>query len=215
MEIRIRSDAVEIEGYVNSIERKSKKLWSRLGQFVERVCKGAFSKALKRNDNVRILLNHDPGRDLGGTKDGNLELEEDAIGLRAKATITDPEVIQLARHGDLVGWSFGFYDRDVEVKTDEDGYPLRDIHDLDLEEVSILDRSKTPAYDGTLISVRADDNALMFGETFTDEVQIREEAAEAATEEVQNQPVAVKEIDFSEWHEFLAWAKNQGGKKDV
>jgi HK97 family phage prohead protease len=215
MEIRIRSDAVEIEGYVNSIERKSKKLWSRLGQFVERVCKGAFSKAIKRNDNVRILLNHDPNRDLGGTKDGNLELEEDAIGLGAKATITDPEVIQLARHGDLVGWSFGFYDRDVEVKTDEDGYPLRDIHDLDLEEVSILDRSKTPAYDGTLISVRADDNALMFGETFTDEVQIREEAAKAATEEVQNQPVADKEIDFSEWHEFLTWAKTQGGKKDV
>ena len=55
MEIRIREDAVEIQGYVNAIERKSKPLWSRIGQFVERICKGAFKRALERNDNVRFL----------------------------------------------------------------------------------------------------------------------------------------------------------------
>ena len=71
MEIRIRENCVEIEGYVNAVERASKPLWSRMGQFIERICKGAFSKALDRNDNVRILLNHNPERDLGGTKDGN------------------------------------------------------------------------------------------------------------------------------------------------
>ena len=66
---------------------------SRIGQFIERICKGAFKRAIERNDNVRILLNHDWCRDLGGTKDGNLELHEDNIGLHARATITDKEVI--------------------------------------------------------------------------------------------------------------------------
>ena len=183
MEIRIKKDAVEIEGYVNAIERKSKPLWSRMGQFVERICKGAFKRALERNDNVRILLNHDESRDLGGTKDGNLELNEDAIGLHARATITDKDVVEKAKNGDLVGWSFGFQDRDVDNKRDEDGMPLRDVKDLDLVEVSLLDRSKTPAYDGTLVCVRADETTIMFGEMTEDEIIVRSEEKEELTQE--------------------------------
>lgn len=174
MQIRIRSDSVEIEGYVNAVERKSRPLMSRMGQFLERICAGAFKRALGRNDDVRLLLNHDETRDLGGTKDGNLELNEDNIGLHAKATIKDPEVIKMARNGDLVGWSFGFYDRDVELKRDEDGLPLRNVRDLDLEEVSILDKSKVPAYDGTLVAVRSDEKSMMISDFCEDEIQIRE-----------------------------------------
>ena len=172
---------------VNAIERKSKPLWSRMGQFVERIRKGAFKRALERNDNVRILLNHDPDRDLGGTKDGNLELEEDNIGLHARATITDPEVVKKAKNGDLVGWSFGFYDREVENKRDEDGFPLRDVKDLDLEEVSLLDRNKIPAYDGTLVAVRSEESSVFYGETFADEINLRE-VEEEKTEEVNDEP---------------------------
>ena len=54
MKINIRGDHVEIEGYVNSIERKSKPLMSRIGQIAERICKGAFKKTIQRNDNVRL-----------------------------------------------------------------------------------------------------------------------------------------------------------------
>lgn len=157
MEIRVKNDSVEVEGYVNAIERTSKPLMSRAGRFIERICKGAFRKALNRNDDIHILLNHDWNRDLGSTKEGNLKLTEDNIGLRATATITDPDVVKKARAGDLVGWSFGFTDRDV-AESKEKGLPLREVRDLDLYEVSILDRSKTPAYDGTLIMAR-DDNS--------------------------------------------------------
>ena len=179
MKVNIRADSVEIEGYVNAIERNSKPLWSRVGQFIERICKGAFKKALKRNDDVHILLNHDWKRDLGSTKQGNLELEEDNIGLHARATITDPDVIQKARNGELVGWSFGFQDREVE-NTIERGMPYRAVKDLDLAEVSILDKSKKPAYDGTLIMARDDDESKVHfrGEDFIDEVSIREENAQ-------------------------------------
>lgn len=203
MQIQIRADSVEIEGYVNAVERKSKTLWSRMGQFIERICKGAFGKALKRNDNVRILLNHDPARDLGGQKDGNLELEEDNIGLHARAVITDEEVIRKARKGQLRGWSFGFMDREVELKQDEDGLPLRDVRDLDLIEVSLLDNTKTPAYDGTLVSVRSDDS-VYFGEVFEDEIQVREDETreEAEVKEVPKQPEA-EEINYDEWENLI------------
>lgn len=175
MEIRVKEDSVEITGYVNAIERDSKPLLSRVGQFIERICKGAFKKALKRNDDVHILLNHNWDRDLGSTKQGNLELVEDNIGLRAKATITDPEVIQKARNGELVGWSFGFQDREVENSIQR-GMPHRAVKDLDLAEVSILDKRKKPAYDGTLIMARSEEEPIHFrGEDFIDEVSIREE----------------------------------------
>ena len=157
---------------VNAIERNSKPLMSRIGKFIERVCKGAFAKAIKRNNDIHILLNHDWNRDLGSTKQGNLELTEDNIGLHARATITDKEVIEKAKRGDLVGWSFGFSDRDVENSL-EKGMPTRSIKDLDLYEVSILDRTKTPAYDGTLITAREETNEIHFrGAEFIDEINM-------------------------------------------
>ena len=203
MQIRVRGDSVEIEGYVNAVERKSKPLWSRMGQFIERICKGAFKKALSRNDDVRILLNHNPEKDLGGTKDGNLELEEDNIGLHARATITDPEVVKKARDGDLVGWSFGFYDREVENKRDEDGFPLRDVRDLDLEEVSILDNTTTPAYDGTLVAVRSEESSVFYGETFSDEIHIREEKPEETNNVPKQQDTVAKDKRLDEYKQLV------------
>lgn len=203
MEVRIREDNVEISGYVNAIERKSKPLMSRIGQFVERICKGAFKKAIQRNDNVRLLLNHDWNRDLGGTKDGNLTLTEDNIGLHARATITDNDVIEKARNGSLVGWSFGFKDREVE-KSVEHGIPTRDVKDLDLYEVSILDRTKTPAYEGTLLSVRSDEEIRYYGEPFISEIEIREESKPKS--EPKEEP---KPIDYSKYENLIKEMKGE------
>ena len=223
MKVNIRADSVEIEGYVNAVERASKPLMSRVGQFIERICKGAFKKALKRNDDVHILLNHDWNRDLGSTKKGNLELVEDNIGLRAKATITDKEVIEKARNGELVGWSFGFQDREVE-NTIENGMPHRAVKDLDLAEVSILDRTKSPAYDGTLIMARDNVEELHFrGEDFIDEVLIREEIPKEEDkkeednemkdneekEEPKQQEEVVKEIDYSKYENMIKEMKEE------
>lgn len=205
MDIIIRDDCVHIEGYVNAVERNSKPLWSRLGRFVERICKGAFTRALDRADDVRILLNHDRGRDLGGIKDGNLELYEDSIGLRAVADIRDADVIQKARQGDLVGWSFGFYDRpgDIENGVDEDTQlPIRKLRDLDLSEVSILDRTKTPAYDGTLVAVR-DDTAQYFGEAMLQEAKIIEENMPKEAEERSEPQEEADDIDYSRWEQMI------------
>lgn len=215
MKINIREDSVEIDGYVNAVERLSKPLNSRIGQFRERIKAGAFQRAIQRNDDIHVLLNHDVNRDLGSTKQGNLELHEDNIGLRAKATISDADVVAKAKHGDLVGWSFGFSDRDVDTR-DEDGMMTRDVKDLDLYEVSILDRSKVPAYDGTLIQARDASGAevsINAGEAVTDdkpEVTEEKHADETKDETVEKRDESEEKpstIDYSEWENLIAMLK--------
>jgi len=202
LKINVRADTVEISGYVNAVERNSKPLMSRIGQFIERICKGAFKKAIQRNNDIHILLNHNWERDLGSTKEGNLELNEDNIGLFARATINDPEVVQKAKNGDLVGWSFGFADRDVQNSL-ENGIPTRAVKDLDLYEVSILDRTKSPAYEGTLITARAETNEIHFrGADFIDEVNVSvEEEKDLKTETDEDKPQEETKDDIIEKQE--------------
>lgn len=198
MIVNIRADSVEISGYVNAVERNSKPLMSRIGRFIERICKGAFSNALKRNDDVQLLLNHDRSRVLGSTGQGNLELTEDNIGLHARAVVTDKEVIESARRGDLVGWSFGFYDTPdgvVNGVDEETQLPLRKLRDLDLQEVSILDRTKSPAYEGTLIMARSDD-VEFYGEPLIDEVLCTRDESEQL-ETVENK------VDYSKYEKII------------
>lgn len=219
MKINIREDSVEIDGYVNAVERLSKPLNSRIGKFRERIKAGAFQRAIERNDDIHVLLNHDTNRDLGSTKQGNLNLHEDNIGLRAKATITDADVVAKAKHGDLVGWSFGFTDRDVDTR-DENGMMTRDVKDLDLYEVSILDRSKVPAYDGTIIQARdanGDEVHLNTGEAMADdkpeiiEEKPDEKPDDKTEEESQNTRDNSEEekskIDYGKWEKLIAELK--------
>ena len=203
MNVVIRADHVEITGYVNAVERPSKVLHERSGDFIETMKEGAFKKALARNDNVRVLLNHDWNRDLGGTKDGNLELEEDNIGLRARAKIYDKDVIEKARRNELTGWSFGFTDRDVDKSYDDKGLLHRAVKDLNLDEVSILDRTRTPAYKGTLIMAREDENILLGEERdFESSDVVIEERQEPKQQEV-------VEIDYSKAEEMIKEMKGE------
>lgn len=201
MNIRVTNDSVEIDGYVNAVERLSKPLKDRLGEFVERVKVGAFKRALERADDVRILLNHDWTRDLGGTKDGNLELYEDAIGLHARATITDKEVVEEAKRGELRGWSFGFTDRDVE-QGEENGLTVRNVKDLDLYEVSLIDRSRIPAYDGTLVAVRSADGteSINIAEVTESNFNLR---VEKQPDNNDNHAADNGAVDYTEYHKII------------
>lgn len=156
MRVEIRNDSVLIDGYVNAVGRDSKPIPYLNGKFIEQIEPRAFDKALNKTDNVDLLLNHDENRKLGSTKEGNLELFEDNIGLRAICTITDKDVIEKAKKGELRGWSFGFaVDKDRCEDTNK-GYQRRYVEDLELFEVSILDNRKNPAYVGTSIEMRDD-----------------------------------------------------------
>lgn len=153
MKIEVRNGAVNIEGYVNVTERLSKPIRDVRGQFLERVATGAFNSALQRNDNVELRFNH--GRKLGDQKDGSLELREDNIGLYAKATVTDTEVVKLAEERQLKGWSFGFRKLEDEWTKADNEPEIRTLKAIDVSEVSIL--SVNPAYIATSIAVRSDE----------------------------------------------------------
>ena len=195
MKVYYRSaDTVTIEGYVNAVERNSKPLYERGLHFIERIASGAFKRAIRRSSNIKALLNHDKMHEIANTSDGTLELEEDNIGLRAKLTTSDPEVVKDANEGNFVGWSFGFREIPEETKQmidPETGLPLRKINNLELVEVSLLNRKRTPAYSGTLVEVRSDGteetSSIFYSSENEEEVEhIREEAKEEAevTEEV-------------------------------
>lgn len=194
MKIIIRSDSVTLEGYVNAVERNSKPLTERGVTFIERIGAGAFKRAIAKAKDIRILLNHNWNKDLGGISDGNLELEEDSIGLKARAVITDPEVIEDAKKGNLVGWSFGFEDTPEGVKQlrdEESGLPLRKVSDLNLFEVSILNRKKTPAYVGTLVNVRDDgtEERVSISEDYIPEnIETLDESIKEAQSEIREEP---------------------------
>lgn len=153
LKIEVRNGAATIEGYVNVTERLSKPIRDVRGQFLEKVAAGAFNSALQRNDNVELRFNH--RRKLGDQQDGSLELREDNIGLYAKATVSDAEVVKLAEERKLKGWSFGFKKLEDSWDKQENMPEIRTLKAIDVSEVSIL--SVTPAYIATSISMRADE----------------------------------------------------------
>lgn len=154
MRIEIRSDSVLIEGYVNAVGRESNVLQSPKGRFKEVIVPKTFQKALMKGNEVELLFNHNRNQKLGSTKQGNLDLREDNIGLKASATVTDPIVMDKARKGELRGWSFGFYSITDQWKDHEDGIQRRMVEEIELLEISILDRQ--PAYTATSIEARGE-----------------------------------------------------------
>ena len=197
MRVEVRNDSVFVSGYVNAVERLSKPiretLHGRIRVFLERIKAGVFRNALRKNDNVLVLLNHDNNRVLASTKDGNAVLEEDNIGLRAEITITDKEVVQKAREGKLSGWSFGFIANDDELSS-EGKDEIRTVTDLELLEVSILDDTKAPAYYGTSIEAREGGAKV---------VEIRADAFEQTAEPIAEQ-TEQPTININELAELVA-----------
>lgn len=191
MRVEIRADSVLIEGYVNAVARDSRPMRDKKTgkRFVEQIVPGAFERALKQND-VELLLNHDEARNLGSTK-SNLVLIEDNIGLKARAEITDAEVIQKAREKKLRGWSFGFYERDATEEELSNGMTRHYVEDLELVEVSIIDERKLPAYEGTSIETRAEEDKVLTPEP----LEVRADYVTANT--------PATPVDLSRYHKII------------
>ena len=93
------------------------------------VRRGAFADALKRADEVPLLLQHK------GQPVGRIEhLSEDKRGLRVIAEVFDLRVGELVRRG-LRGLSFGYRVREARA-----GSGIRELRALDLVEVSLVKR---------------------------------------------------------------------------
>ncbi len=196
MRIEIRNDSVILDGYVNAVARDSRPMLDERGEkFVEQISPKTFQRALEKSDDVLCLLNHELSRVLGSTKQGNIELFEDNIGLRAICKITDAEVIEKAKANRLRGWSFGFEALKEHEEPLENGLKRRFVDEMNLAEVSIIDEHKIPCYVGTSIEMRADKEAKL-------EYRGEEFKAKIIDETEQK-------IDYSEYEQIL---KQIGGK---
>lgn len=201
LKIEIRGDHAIIDGYVNAVERESRVLPSVRGPFVEKIKAGVFERALNRAADVDLLFNHDKNRKLGSISAGNLELFEDAIGLRAIATITDPEVIEKAQNNELRGWSFGFVDNKSEWAEAENGVAKRTLEDIELLEVSILD--KTPAYIATSIEARGNTEKLTENRAYENRAVVETTIAPVTNEN--------RSIDYTVFEREIEMLKLKGG----
>lgn len=173
MRVELRDGAANLEGYVNVVNRSSRVLTNQNGsKFIEHIVPGAFKRALEKADDVELRFNHDKNRVLGSTKRGNLQLKEDCIGLRARCKVTDQEVIRKARGNELRGWSFGFKVVKDSCTEGENGIEHRAVEELELLEVSILD--KTPAYFATSIEERNEESCVI-ELRFFEEIEIDKE----------------------------------------
>lgn len=125
---------------------------TRIGEFRERIARGAFTRTLGEGRDILALSDHDPAKVLGRTKSGTLELEETVHGLSFRlqlpATTVGNDIAALAERGDLGGVSFGFR----AVRDTWEG-ELRTLHEVELHEVSIV--QSFPAYPDTTIALRS------------------------------------------------------------
>ena len=191
LRIEIRNDSVLLDGYVNAVARDSRPMLDEKGEkFVEQISPKTFQRAVEKSDDILCLLNHEPSRKLGSTKEGNIELFEDNIGLRAICKITDSEVIKKAKENKLRGWSFGFEAVKEHEEQASENLKRRFVDDMNLFEVSIIDDRKIPCYIGTSIETRADKNSKIEyrGEEFQAKILNYEKQADySAYEKILNE----------------------------
>jgi HK97 family phage prohead protease len=167
LNIEIRADGLHIEGYVNVPGRESRPVITSKGQKVIEVIEPrAFERSLINSANIPMTLDHDKSRVLAQTQDNSLELREDNIGPKAKTIITDPEVIEAAKHGKLKGWSFGMTKVIDKIEERAGELPIRRVKDFVLDHITLVMR-KNPAYSATSIELRAEDEEATEIETRT------------------------------------------------
>lgn len=156
MRVEVRADGVHISGYVNVPGRASRPVITPHGRVIETIEQGAFKNALKKaGDELRMLMDHNSARQLASVADGTLTAKEDAIGLYAEATVTDPEVVEAAKKHELRGWSFNMRNVEDELEQRAEGLPLRKVKSFDMSEISLILHAM-PCYSATSVEVRAD-----------------------------------------------------------
>lgn len=152
IELRAEGDGRTFTGYASVFNEPSLPL-----PFTEIVKPGAFKRAIQSRNRIMLLWNHDTSNPLASTRNGSLQLAEDARGLKVTATLPDTtlgrDISELVRTGVIDAMSFGF-----SVKKDswsQDG-GTRYLEDVSLYEVSLV---STPAYEQTsgTVSVRSVD----------------------------------------------------------
>src|SRR5262245_49385981 len=153
-EVRAKADGTKvITGYAAMFNSPSQDL----GEFVEVIKPGAFTKSLANGADVRCLFNHDESMVLGRTTAGTLRLSEDSVGLRFECELGNQsyatDLYESIKRGDINQCSFGFYctaDRWVQIS--EAPGVMREVLEAEVFDVSPV---TFPAYQATSLNARS------------------------------------------------------------
>ena len=159
-EASLDSDDLIFTGYASVFDNPYSVADSR-GVYNEIVTRGAFTKTLNEQDDVKFLINHD-GIPLARTKSKTLELREDEHGLFVKASLdeSNPKVAEISsalKRGDLSEMSFGFHAIKDDFSSDGETRTLKELRLLDVSVVT------WPANPATLASIRGVDLEALQG----------------------------------------------------
>lgn len=159
VEIREADDgSMSLRGYAAVFNSLSEPIF---GMFRERIAPGAFMRSIADGDHdVYALWQHDSSFPLARKSKGTLRLAEDKRGLAVEidlpATSYGRDAAEAVRSGLVDKMSFGFGvpeggDRLTDERS-EDGFPIRELTDVELYEVSPV---TFPAYPDTQLSARS------------------------------------------------------------
>lgn len=139
-------DKREFTGIVNNYS-KSKIMTRNDGKkFVEIIPRETFQRALDKNPNIKLFINHQPYVDV--SENIKLFAEEQGLVIKAKLSEKADNLFKAIKDEEFTSFSFGF--KCLKDNWSNDGDILvRTILDLDLIEISLL--NITPAYNGTKI----------------------------------------------------------------
>lgn len=128
-----------------------------LGEFVEVVRPGAFTRSLKQAGGIVALYDHERRSILGKVSAGTLQVTQDTKGLAFELSLPDTSVGRdlavLVERGDVSGCSFGFITPPGGDRWEQRGAKLvRELLSVDLREITVTPQ---PAYPDTSVAKRS------------------------------------------------------------
>lgn len=151
-EVRADGQSPVIVGYAAKFNSRSELI---MGLFYESIAPGAFANTLATDD-IRALVDHDPGKIIGRNKAGTLRMSEDNVGLRVEIEPPDTQlgrdIITSIKRRDITGMSFMFDTIRDQWTFDEKQPAQRQLLEVKLYDVSVV---TFPAYPATEVNVRA------------------------------------------------------------
>ncbi len=127
---------------------------------VEHIMPSAFNRALREQQDVHALFNHESDHVLGRRLSGSLKLRVDSVGLAYEIDPPDTPiantVLENVARGDVDGSSFAFSVKrpggERFVRSKDPNLPdVRELTDLDLSDISVVTK---PAFSGATVGVR-------------------------------------------------------------
>lgn len=153
-ELRAEVTGDKLEGFAHTFGSVA-----RIGQTLERMQEGCFTRSLASGEEIIATHQHNPALLLGTTASGSLRVSQDTQGLsfeidKLPNTTAGRDVRELIERGDLRSCSFGFLPGEV-TNSRANGMLLRSHTDVKrLFDVSVV---ALPAFSGTEAHLRAED----------------------------------------------------------